>query len=84
MTVYDLIQKLSQFNADSEIDFHIIAEYLADVRAYFYRDNENDIQDISINVKIDDNVDFDNVKEYPYNKDVRLNLIYWKARKNND
>lgn len=40
MTVYELIQKLSQYNADTEVKFHCEAEYNTDVEAEIDKSND--------------------------------------------
>lgn len=42
MTVYELIQELSRYDADTEVNFHVKADFDTDVDAEFDRDNEND------------------------------------------
>lgn len=43
MKVYELIQELSRFKADTEVNFHLKADFDTDVDAEFDRDNEDDI-----------------------------------------
>lgn len=64
MTVYKLIQELSQYNADTEVKFHCEAEYDTDVEAEFDRENENDTQEVTVTASFDDKVDFDDIDNY--------------------
>lgn len=64
MTVYELIQELSQYNADTEVKFHCEAEYDTDVEAEFDRENENDTQEVTVTASFDDDVDFDDIDDY--------------------
>ena len=78
MTVYELIQELSNYNADTEVRFKVNAEFNTDVEAEFDREDENDIQEVTVTAEFDDNVDFydisDNEREYrPY---IEINLEY--------
>ena len=56
MTVYELIQELSQYNADTEVKFHCEAE--------FDRKDENDTQEVTVTAEFDDYVDFDDIDDY--------------------
>lgn len=64
MTVYELIQKLSQYNADTKIRFHFDAEYDTDVEAEFDRENENNTQEVTVTASFADEVDFDDIDDY--------------------
>lgn len=64
MKVYELIQELSQYNADTEVKFHCNAEYDTDVKAEFDRENENDVQEVTVTATFDDDVDFDDIDDY--------------------
>lgn len=64
MTVYELIQELSQYNADTEVKFHCEAEYDTDVEAEFDRENENNTQEVTVTASFDDDVDFDDIDDY--------------------
>jgi hypothetical protein len=64
MTVYELIQELSQYNADTEVKFHCEAEYDTGVEAEFDRENENDTQEVTVTASFDDDVDFDDIDDY--------------------
>ena len=64
MTVYELIQELSRYNADTEVKFHCEAEYDTDVEAEFDRESENNIQKVTVTASFDDEVDFDDIDDY--------------------
>lgn len=59
MKVYELIQELARFNADSEVTFHVDATRTMDVEAEFDREEENNVQDVTVDAEIDDDFDFD-------------------------
>lgn len=61
MTVYELIQELSKYNADTEVRFHVNAEFSADVEVEFDRENENDVQEVTVDTEFDEYVDLDSV-----------------------
>lgn len=63
MTVYDLIQELSQYNADTEVEFHCKAVYDTDVEAEFDRDDEDDIQEVTVSAEFDEDVSCDGIHE---------------------
>lgn len=65
MTVYEMIQKLSKYNADDEVEFHVKAEFSADVEAEFDRDNENDMQEVTVDTEFDEDVNLDEIRQ-PY------------------
>lgn len=64
MKVYELIQKLSQFNADTEVKFHVKANFDTDVEVEFDRDNEDDTQEVTVTAEFDEDVDFDDIEDY--------------------
>lgn len=72
MTVYELIQELSQYNADTEVEFHCKAVYDTDVEAEFDREDENDIQEVTVSAEFDEDVDYDGIK---YNARTRTPFI---------
>lgn len=79
MTVYELIQELSQYNADTEVKFHCEAEYDTDVKAEFDRENENDTQEVTVTAEFDDNVDFNYISDHErdrYRPYIEINLEY--------
>lgn len=61
MTVYELIQELSQYNADTEVKFHCEAEYDIDVEAEFDRESENNTQEVTVIASFDDIDDYEPV-----------------------
>ncbi len=79
MTVYELIQELSQYNADTEVRFKVNAEFDTDVEAEFDREDENDTQTVTVIAGFDDNVDFNDISDHerdicgPY---IEINLEY--------
>lgn len=64
MTVHELIQELSQYNADTEVKFHCEAEYDTDVEAEFDRENVNDTQEVKVAASFDDDVYFCDIDDY--------------------
>ena len=75
MTVYELIQELSQYNADTEVKFHCEAEYDTDVEAEFDRENEDNTQEVTVTASFDDEVDFDGIDDYESGS-----KRYWNGR----
>ena len=61
MTVYELIQELSQYNADTEVVFHCEAVYDTDVEAEFDREDENDIQEVTVSAEFDEDVAYEGI-----------------------
>ena len=80
MTVYELIQELSQYKADTEVRFHVDAELNVDVEAKFDRENENDTQEVTVTANIDEDFDFDDVSDYENarygRRYIQINLGY--------
>ncbi len=79
MKVYELIQELSRFKADTEVNFHIKADFDTDVDAEFDRDNEDDIQTVTVTAGFDENIDYDGIKNnenHGYNPNITIELIY--------
>lgn len=77
VTVYELIQELSKYNADDEVKFHAKAEYSVDTEAEFDRENENDTQEVTVNVEIDDDMEYDGVSQRYWDKDkVVIDIKY--------
>lgn len=78
MKVYELIQQLPQFNADTEVEFHVKAKFDADVEAEFDRDDEDDTQEVTVTVQFNDDVDFGNIdnNEGSICPNVTINLEY--------
>lgn len=62
MKVYELIQELSRFDADTKVKFHVLADFDADVEAEFDRDNENDFQAVTVTAVFDDDVYYDGIR----------------------
>lgn len=71
MTVYELIQELSKYSANTDVRFHVNAEFSADVEAEFDRENENDVQEVTVDAEFDEYVDLDSVK----NKELTLGEV---------
>ncbi len=77
MKVYELIQELTRYNADDEVQFHVTAKYSADVEAEFDREDENDTQDVTVDVEFDEDVEFENMSNPYYDKyKVVIDLKY--------
>lgn len=76
MTVYELIKKLSEFEADDEVVFSVRAEFDADVKAEFDRENQDDEQEVTVTAVFDDKVSFDDIHKKYYEKDVVIELNY--------
>lgn len=80
MTVYELIQELTKYNPDTRVDFHVIAEFETDVEAEFNREIEDDIQEVTVDAKFDDDVDFEDIDDHESNrfgeKYIQINLSY--------
>lgn len=77
MTVYELIQELSQYNADTEVKFHCESEYDTDVEAEFDRENESNTQEVTVTANFDDDVVFEDIDDYEsVHKRIVINLSY--------
>ena len=79
MTVYELIQELSQFKPDTEVVFHVKSDMDFDVEATFDRENENDTQDVTVTASIDDEFSFDDIKDNERSRshpNIAINLEY--------
>ena len=80
MTVYELIQELTKYNPDTRVDFHVIAEFEADVKAEFNREIEDDIQEVTVDAEFDGDVDFEDIDDHENNrfgeKYIQINLSY--------
>lgn len=79
MKVYELIQELSQYKADTEVEFHVKATFDTDVEAEFDRDNERDTQDVTVTAEFDEDVDFDDIEDNEsnrYHPCITINLEY--------
>lgn len=64
MRVYELIQELSQYNADTEVRFNFKGKFGIDVKATFDRSSEDDEQEVTAEVKFDDYLDYENISDY--------------------
>lgn len=73
MTVYELMQELSRYKADTEVKFNVKAEYDTDVKAEFDRENEDDIQEVTVTALFDDTVYFADIEG---NESVRYGNSY--------
>ena len=79
MEVYELIQELSQFKADTEVNFHVKATFDTDVEAEFDRDNEDDTQEVTVDAEFDEDVDLEEIEDNEnsvYHPNVTINLEY--------
>lgn len=74
VTVYELIQELSKYRADTEVRFHVEANFSADIEAEFNRKDESDIQDITANITFDDYVSFDEMQRSYYHDDNEITI----------
>lgn len=64
MKVYELIQELSQYNADTEVRFNFKGNFEADVKATFDRSSEDDEQEVTAEVEFDDYLDYEDISDY--------------------
>lgn len=79
MTVYELIQALAQFKPDTEVDFHVSATFDTDVEAEFDRENESDVQKVTVEAEFDEDVDFEDISDNESSRwrpDITINLTY--------
>lgn len=79
MKVYELIQKLSRYDADTEVKFHVKADFDTDVDAEFDRDNEDDVQTVTVTAGFDEDVDYDGIKDNEAsicNPNITIELVY--------
>lgn len=80
MTVYELIQELSWYKADTEVRFHVDASIDVDVEATFNREEENDTQEVTVTADIDDDFEFEDISDYEDahygGKYIQINLEY--------
>ena len=71
MTVYELIQELAKHKGDTEVEFHVQAE--------FDREDENDTQEVTVEAEFDENVNFyeiDDFSDNRYSPRIVINLEY--------
>lgn len=76
MTVYDLIQELTRYNADTEVRFHFRGNFDVDVEAEFDRESEYDVQDITVNADFDGDVDFDDIDNFENARYVTPHILF--------
>ena len=78
MTVYEIIQELSKYSADTEVAFHVTADYTATGEAEFERENESDTQTVDVDVEFDNDVEFDGIedREHKVYQDIVINFKY--------
>lgn len=76
MTVYELIKKLSDFDADDEVVFHFAGNFEADVTAEFDRSDENDEQEVTVDVDFEDTLTFDDIHKKYFEDEVFIDLMY--------
>ena len=70
MRVYELIQELSRYSADTEVKFHVNAKYSADIEVEFDRENEDNTQEVTADVEFDDDVEIEEIDDRSINKGV--------------
>ena len=80
MKVYELIQELAQYAADTEVKFHINADFTTDVGAEFDRENADSVvQQVTVDANFDEYVDFSNIvdrgSKVAY-RDIVIHLTY--------
>lgn len=78
MRVYELIQELSRYSADTEVKFHVNAEYSTDIEAQFDRESEDDVQEVTVDVEFDDDVEIEEIEDRENRafRDIVINLKY--------
>lgn len=74
MTAYEMIQELSKYKADTEVRFHIEANFDTDIEALFDRENKSDTQSLVANVTFDDYVSFDEMRRSYYHDDDEITI----------
>lgn len=74
MTVYELIQELSKYKADTEVRFHVEANFDTYIEALFDRENKSDTQSLVANVTFDDYVSFDEMRRSYYHDDNEITI----------
>lgn len=75
MTVYELIQELTRYNADTEVRFHFRGNFDADTEAEFDHENEDDVQAVTVNVDFDEDVEFDDINDFENTRHVTPHII---------
>lgn len=63
LTVYELIQELAKYRPETEVKFHVKADFDTDVSATFDRSNEDDVQEVTVTAEFDDDVDYDDISD---------------------
>lgn len=79
MKVYELIQELAQYKADTEVYFHVKAKMDVDVKATFDRENEDDEQEVTAEADIDEDFEFDDITDNErssFRPNITINLEY--------
>lgn len=79
MKVYELIQELSRFSADTEVEFHVKADFDTDIEAEFDRDDENDVQTVTVTAGFDEDVSYDGIKDNEASRckpNITIELVY--------
>lgn len=76
MTVYEMIQKLSKFDAEDEVRFQFSGNFEADVTAEFDRNDENDEQEVTVEVNFSDTLTFDDIHKKYFEDEVYIDLTY--------
>lgn len=76
MTVYEIIQKLSEFDANDDVKFCFAGNFEADVTAEFDRDNEDNGQEVTVDVKFDDTLTFEDIHKKYFENEVCIDLTY--------
>lgn len=75
MTVYELIQELAKYEADTEVKVHAKFDYSYDVEAKFDRDSESDVQEVTVDANFDDELNLADVSKN-YRDEFVLELTY--------
>lgn len=75
MTVYELIQELAKYDANAKVAVHAKFDYSFDVEAEFDRENEDDVQEVTVDAEFDDELNLADVK-CNYYGGVVLSLDY--------
>lgn len=79
MKVYELIQELSNYKADTEVEFHVKARMDIDVKATFNREDEDDEQNVTVEADIDEHFEFDDITDNErsvFRPNITINLEY--------
>lgn len=78
MKVYELIQELAQFDANTIVNFKVRAGFHTNVIAKFNRDDEDDKQEVEVFIEFNDEVEYDEIiPSTRYHSDeVTINLEY--------